>query len=296
MLHFLRQKWRALHLNTDVIKLSDNLRFYKKKFKFEDISKAVPNLIIIGSQKCGTSSLHYYLMEHPEIYMSSRFKEPGYFIFDEWAKDYWKLKGFDIKSKKRLKLDYMLSDSFCNQKYFGESSTHYTINDRTQKFNVPYLIKSESPNSKIIYLVRNPFERLRSSYYHMVKYWGYKGTLDSFINDDPGAVETTMYYNQIQPYLEEFKSDVLILEFDDFIKNTQANMDEVYDFLGLQRINHTQFSVFNKTSPNIKSKFSVDSYQFLLPLFEEQKKLLESSINKPLDWNFSNEKWVETFD
>ena len=38
-----------------------------------------PNFFIAGSPKCGTSSMHDYLGQHPEVYMSEEMKEPGYF-------------------------------------------------------------------------------------------------------------------------------------------------------------------------------------------------------------------------
>ena len=42
----------------------------------------LPNFLVLGAARCGTTSLHYYLAEHPDVCMSS-IKEPNYFLFDE---------------------------------------------------------------------------------------------------------------------------------------------------------------------------------------------------------------------
>lgn len=294
MINFLTQKWRALHLDQDHIKLSSNLRLNKRKFQLIDVSKAVPNLIIVGSQKCGTSSLHYYLSEHPDIYMSAPIKEPGYFIFNEWGRDHWKSKGKNISNRLELKSKYMISDSFMNQKYFGDSSTHYTIDQRTMEYGIPDKIKLESPEAKIIYLIRNPFERITSSFYHMVKFRGYNKSLEEFIEVGDSPINTTLYYKQIKPYLDRFGSDkVLVLQFEDLISNTQEVLDTTYQFLGLKKMVHKEFKVFNKTSPDNKVKFSQRSYDKIYPLFEEQKQLIEGSMGLKLNWNLKQEDWVE---
>ena len=43
----------------------------------------MPNFLIVGAQKAGTTSLHYYLKQHPQIYMSPR-KEPHFFEGMHW--------------------------------------------------------------------------------------------------------------------------------------------------------------------------------------------------------------------
>lgn len=293
MFNALKSKWRKAHISKDDLKLGPYLRFNKKKFKIYSTRNAVPNLLILGSQKCGTSSLHYYLSAHPDIYMSSPFKEPGYFIFDQWGKDYWKIKGENIQSKSELKQKYMIDNSFVDQKYFGDSSTHYTIGNRVEKYDIVTILKKESPHAKIIYIIRNPFERITSSYYHMMKYWNYSKSIDEFIVDDGNSIKTTLYFNQIKPFADAFKPDVLILQFEDLIDDTQKVLNKTYDFLGLQFFNHhNEFKIYNKTTPADKSKFSVASYKKLIDLFTEQKKCIEENFNLKLNWDLSPETWI----
>src|ERR1700694_4198191 len=54
-------------------------KLHARRTVFESIYTMLPNLIVIGGAKCGTSSLHYYLRLHPEIFMS-RQKELNFFI------------------------------------------------------------------------------------------------------------------------------------------------------------------------------------------------------------------------
>ena len=112
---------------------------------------ALPNLIIIGGLKCGTTSLHHYLSLHPEIAMS-RPKELNFFVAElNWplGRD-WYAAHFDPKAPVR-----------------GESSPHYTnspafagVADRMRD------ILGEAV--RLIYVVRDPIDRMLSHYLHNV--------------------------------------------------------------------------------------------------------------------------------
>ena len=105
---------------------------------------ALPNLIIIGGLKCGTTSIHHYLGLHPEIHMSKP-KELNFFVEElNWD----------------LGLDWYrgrFDDRFAVR---GESSPHYT--------NLPYFegvperIHEHIPDAKLIYMVRDPISRILS--------------------------------------------------------------------------------------------------------------------------------------
>lgn len=70
------------------------------------------NLFLVGAMKSGSTTLHEYLSQHPDIFMSEE-KEPGYFVPELW--------------RDRPKDDYdRLFTNAYDKKYMGESSTHYT--------------------------------------------------------------------------------------------------------------------------------------------------------------------------
>jgi hypothetical protein len=108
----------------------------------------LPDVIVIGALKCGTTALHDYLGQHPEIFMSHR-KELKYFSGgDGWARgEAWYRRQF--RSDKRL----------C-----GESSPQYT--HYPQWPYAPERMHALVPNARLIYLVRDPIRRLMSHYLH----------------------------------------------------------------------------------------------------------------------------------
>src|SRR5947208_13622101 len=101
------------------------------------VEGALPNLVVIGAQKCGTSGLHYYLSLHPEISMSKP-KELNFFIAE---RNYprgldWYRAHFDPTAKVR-----------------GESSPNYTA--YPLHVGVPERMHSIVPDAKLLYLVRD---------------------------------------------------------------------------------------------------------------------------------------------
>jgi hypothetical protein len=126
------------------------------------MSKAiVPNLFVIGAAKCGTTALSRYLAAHPAIYMSeeSGVKEPHFFDTDV------------VQSKRR----FVTKDAYLalfdpappGMKYLGEATVDYLLS----RIAVPNLLKM-SPNAKLIVMVRNPVDMVRSMYNQNVKHNG----------------------------------------------------------------------------------------------------------------------------
>ena len=108
----------------------------------------LPNLIIIGAMKCGTSALHQYLDQHPDIAMSKE-KELDFFIEDRnWRK------GLDWYRS-------MFPDSGVVR---GEASPDYTHYPAIP--GVPERMHTVVPGAKLIYMVRDPVERMLSQYMH----------------------------------------------------------------------------------------------------------------------------------
>ena len=117
--------------------------------------KAIPNLFIIGAMKSGTTSLHEYLNEHPDIFMSN-VKEPGYFAecMNYYPKDLAWYESLFKEAKGEM--------------IIGESSTNYTklpictdVVNKIWEFN---------PDARFIYVMRDPIKRVISHYWHGVKY------------------------------------------------------------------------------------------------------------------------------
>ncbi|MBD3296379.1 MAG: hypothetical protein GF392_03340 [Candidatus Omnitrophica bacterium] len=286
----LRRIWRGSHISKDTFIFRD-LVVNKVTKKIEAIKRIVPNLIIAGAQKAGTTTLYKYLSKHPDVCMSSPEKEPGYFIFNEWSKAYFlERKGIDISSRTELLRKYMLY-GYSGQKYFGDASTHYTIGDRGYKFNIPAKIKSLSPGARIVYIIRNPIDRIISLYNHIHR----RENLTQEIERDASLVATSKYYYQIKPYVDAFgKNNIKILLFEDFIKDPQRALDDLFDFLGIKRMClssetiHANRTVSRKT-PFLERTMFGQILEMLIKDIKQLEKLFE--INLLQRWDLSYNNW-----
>lgn len=174
-----------------------------------------PNVIVIGAQKCGTSSMHRYLNWHPSISMS-RVKEINFFIEGHnWRHGLgWYSRHFDSTAPVR-----------------GESSPSYTAVETFP--GVASKIAQVIPDVKLIYMVRDPIERLISHYVHAVSK-GSENRSISAVARDRNYLERSMYWLQIREYLEYFQtSRILVVETDDLRRERAATMRQVFRFLGV---------------------------------------------------------------
>jgi hypothetical protein len=181
-----------------------------------------PNLFIIGAMKSGTTTLHEYLDSHPQIAMS-RIKEPGYFVEELTQRhgENWYLSLFEQDDRFR---------------YRGESSTHYTklpvyrgVAERLFRF---------SPDARLIYIMRNPMERLVSHYWHNVRdrvHGRERHALLKAVRKRPDYLAFGDYAMQLEPYINLFgRAAVYALTFEDLIQDPQRELERLYDWLGLQ--------------------------------------------------------------
>lgn len=292
MINKLKLKYRQLHICKDWVRLGSFYRCNKRTRQLINIKNRKPNLIILGAQKCGTTSLFQYLNKHPQIVGSFPQKEPGYFMFHQWSRDFWKRKnGFFLKTKEDM-LSNMMYKHLTNEKYFMDASTYYTQDVNEVTHNVPSQIYSESPDSKLVYIIRNPFERLVSNYYHERR----KGDLRSFeeISNHTWCINTCLYYDRIKPYIDLFgKDEVHVLTMENLKLNPDYELNQVYNFLELQHYKLDKLDIHNKTSPKSeKPKFNLKTYKKLYSIFSEQERLLNNHLGLATQWNLSEETWV----
>ncbi len=176
---------------------------------------ALPNLLVIGGLKCGTTSLHHYLNLHPEIEMS-RPKELNFFVAElNWplGRD-WYAAHFEPAAAIR-----------------GESSPHYTNRPRFE--GVAERIGSLLGEPRLIYMVRDPIDRMLSHYLHNVG-GGYeqRGLTDALSDPDSAYVARSRYAYQLDPYLEAFGAErIEIVTREELKEDRPATMGRVFAFL-----------------------------------------------------------------
>lgn len=179
---------------------------------------ALPNLIVIGGLKCGTTSLHHYLNLHPEIGMS-RPKELNFFVAElNWD----------------LGLDWYRSHFPASAAVRGESSPHYTSRPRFEGV-AGRMRETLGPEARIVYMVRHPLDRLLSHYLHNVG-GGYESReLPDAVADPQSAyVQRGLYAFQLEPYLEAFGSDrILIVSREELGSDRDETVRRAFAFAGV---------------------------------------------------------------
>lgn len=177
----------------------------------------LPNLIVIGAMKSGTTSLHHYLSLHPQIFMSEE-KEPRFFTDEaKWSQGpAWYEAHFPEPAPIR-----------------GESTPDYTKFPAIR--GAPKRIHSVIPDVRLIYLVRDPIERIISHYVDSYSFGRLNGTLDEELADfDCHLVNCSRYYLQIEQYLEHFDADrILILVSEELRNDRQRTLRTAFRFLGV---------------------------------------------------------------
>ena len=205
-----------------------------------------PNFFIIGSGKCGTTALHQTLALHPQIFMS-REKEPRYYAFPEidaylWHPDdhrYWKPAVH--RDRRHYESLFAGSDGF---RIRGESSPVYS--NPSLYAAVARRIAADSPHARLLYVIRQPVERLYSSY-HFNRQLAIEplGELAAAMAAGPARLAQKRYarpyYSTFLEYADVIQcyralfgaSQVLVVLHDDFRTKPQALLHAIANFLGV---------------------------------------------------------------
>ena len=178
---------------------------------------ALPNLIVIGGLKCGTTSLHHYLNLHPQVAMS-RPKELNFFVEElNWELGTgWYASHFEAGAPVR-----------------GETSPHYTNRPRFE--GVAARMRATLDDARVVYVVRDPIDRILSHYLHNAG-GGYESRpLEEALADERSAyVDRSRYAFQLEPYLEAFGRDrIAIVSREELKDDRQATMRRLFEFLGV---------------------------------------------------------------
>lgn len=197
-----------------------------------------PNFLIVGAAKSGTTALHYYLQQHPQIYMPIQRKELRFF---SGINSRYNGVGDEIYSSAITKsfseyLTYYRDVK--HEKIIGESSPDYLFYYKKSITN----IKNYLGDPKIIIILRNPTARAYSHY--MMYLRDGRETLsfgDALTQEEDRKKENWewgwlykevgLYYSQVKAYQDNF-SDVRVYKFEDLKNNSASLLGDLYSFLG----------------------------------------------------------------
>ncbi len=188
---------------------------------------SLPNLLVIGAPKAGTTSLHSYLSEHPEISMSSP-KELRFYWRNDWRERIPRYAShFDPAARVR-----------------GESTPAYALYPLRR--NVPERVHELVPDARLIYVLRDPVERVVSHWVQTradsrrgpgrdrVPRWSLEQVIER--PDDPlnGPVWGSRYATQLERYLRLFPAEqILVVDQRDLRVDRAATIRRVFRFLGV---------------------------------------------------------------
>jgi spore coat polysaccharide biosynthesis protein SpsF (cytidylyltransferase family) len=199
----------------------------------------LPNFIIVGAAKCGTTSLNEYLKQHPEVYMAP-LKEPYFFSFMNEQPTF--TGPYDYTLDKQLITDFevykSLFDGVSKEKAIGECSNSYLFFE-----NTPQRIKQYIPDGKIIIVLRNPIERTYSHYRQHVMLGHENLSFEEALQKEEERKQLgwrwhyqytaqSMYYEQVKRYYEIFdRNKIWIGFFENLKENPAAFMKDIFNFL-----------------------------------------------------------------
>ena len=203
----------------------------------------VPNFMIIGSAKCGTTSLYAYLQQHPQVFMSVP-KEPTFFGNEDTDGLFNGPHDEDRSYHSRVITkfsDYTaLFDGVTNEKAIGEASIYSLYLP-----DAPAQIKKYVPHATMFATLRNPVDRAYSAYLHVVRQARESRTFADSLKEEPMRVQKKwnplwhfksmgFYYEQVKRYYDMFGRDqVHIYLFEDFQKQPLPMIKKVFDILGV---------------------------------------------------------------
>ncbi|WP_019864404.1 sulfotransferase domain-containing protein [Methylovulum miyakonense] len=238
------------------------------------------NFLIAGAQKAGTTALHAYLKLHPEICMAIP-KEVHFFDNESFFT--------------QNTVDYSLY-----HRAFSPNPTHTLLGECTPIYmywqNAPKRIWQYNPAMKIILILRNPIERA-FSHWNMefsknkerLSFW------EAIYNEQRRCQEALPFQHRVYSYIDRGfyskqlqkmwryfpKANTLVLRHEDLKTSPQKTLDEVFGFLGVEKLTPIERQTIFAT-PYI-GDMRIEEKNFLLDIYEDEL----SCIEKLLNWDCS---------
>ena len=254
--------------------------------------RVLPDFLVIGAKRCGTTSLFYHLPEHPCISKSPHdnmgFFNDNFHLGVNWYKSFFPT----IFTRNKIKSE------FGNFLAFDVTTTY--MEEESTANNV-YQIK---PNMKIIVILRNPVDRAYSQYHLNLREKAEKRSFEDameenmnelnkesheryeikpkFSVEENNYLKKGLYAQQLRHWLNIFPMEsMLILSTEEFESNQQVIYNKIFEFLNISQFEVKNTEKMEKGSyPQMKS----ETRSLLLDYFRSHNNELFKLINKKFDW------------
>jgi hypothetical protein len=287
--------------------IPDRTKSYLKQGIKTILPGGLPDFIIIGAQKAGTSSLHYYLSQHPnlsastpkEIHYFDRLVNHGYTL--EWYKEQF------------------FPKSIFKPQLFYEATPNYIYHEKVAK-----QLATVIPDIKLILILREPVARAYSAWnmyrdffkkneIYRIKKERYPGdpspiyrylykNRDSFpsfldavqieeelIKQDgeiePAIIRRGFYAKQIENYLKYIEQDqLLILGFQKFINNPSNCINKAANFLGIKSVSSHKLRIQPRNKRSYRRRITKKETEYMMEIYEEPNQRLFKLLGFKPDW------------
>jgi hypothetical protein len=178
----------------------------------------LPDFLLIGAQRSGTSILHRVLSAHDEVYLPTSRKEVHFFDTYYYRGVHW------------------------YERYFPESSravAYSAIGEATPDYlghpDAPNRIYATVPECRLIAILRNPIDRLYSWYGYCRRNRNMQSSLAEFISADRTALEYGFYYKHLKRYLALYpRSMLFVVIYEEFVEFPNLSLNRLASFLNLR--------------------------------------------------------------
>lgn len=222
----------------------------------------LPNFIVVGAPKCGTTSLYYYLKQHNDIYLPER-KELHYYTYDY-------MKKLVTGPGDRQILSTLCSNRKTYEGYYENVNFEKAVGEVSPSYfyfpDIGERIIRELGRVKIIFMLRNPIEKAFSQYMHLVrdnreteKFGDALRVEKKRIKEGRAVIwryaESSLYADKLQKYMEIFgEQNIKIIQFDDLKSSPAVVMSDVFRFLEVDdRFQPNTSSIYNRSGrPRLK--------------------------------------------
>ena len=287
--------------------LIENPQFSPYRFSFEKLYRRLtsrlrnmPDFIIIGAGRAGTTALYSYLIQHPSIVAASTDNNESvadlhFFEYIISNNIQWYKSHFPILFSK--------SNKHKNSFITGEYTSTYMHHP-----DVPKRIFNLLPKIKLIVILRNPIDKAYSTYQQQFRFGEYTTSFEDTINAEFRRIDLNkdfpelnsnnydfenlvaqniirhgVYADYLETWLKIFdRKQILILNSDDLKKSTKETLRRVFNFLNVSNYDIKDTSQVNVGKyPTINKITRKKLIEFFKPHNQRLNKLLDTEF----DWN-----------
>lgn len=258
-------------------------------------SRVLPEFLIIGTQRAGTTSLYKYLVKHPAVAQALtkelRFFDLNYDKGIRWYRSRFPSRRYRQLTKRRTGLDLVV----------GEGSPDYLFHP-----HAPHRVARFLPDAKLIVLLRNPVDRAYSHYWHQVKRGFETLSFEQAVDREPERLEGELekmlrderylsferhhhsylarglYVTQLRTWMDLFPRERFLIErAEAFFQEPSLVFNRVLEFLGLPPFELDSYDTYNAFS---EGAMNPETHRRLATYFRPHNEQLYEFLGRDFGW------------